>query len=293
MKSIIIPASVTTIGSQCFKNCVALKTVTIMSTLTKIDEYAFQHCSQLSTIDYRGTDDVTTCSSSTVFNNASTSFEINVPPNYNSDTFCGLSITKPVVSKTGTCGSDCTYYLYDSGLLLIEGTGPMEDYTWKHSGEYYSSSPWGSLSIRDSVKRVEIRDGITTVGHYAFNRCSSITSVILGNTLTEIKGESFWGCTSMTCITVKSTTLNILGVAFFNTGLKTFVFYGSTEPKYGISSSCSCSDGTTHSSCPVFFCDTTLKNVYVPSSYAGSTSSFCGESVTLTKVDDLDQYSYC
>ena len=70
---------------------------------------------------------------------------------------------------TGTTG-DCTYTLDTSdSTLVISGTGAMEDYS------SYSYVPWHSY--RSYVKTVTIEDAVTSIGDYAFYRCSSLTSV--------------------------------------------------------------------------------------------------------------------
>ena len=104
--------------------------------------------------------------------------------------------------KSGFCGPHLKWHLTDYGVLTISGKGIMKDYT--------SWSPW----IYDSVKRVIIADGVTTIGDNAFNGCSSLTSVTIPNSVTTIGWRAFSGCSSLTSITIPNSVTIIGGSAF-------------------------------------------------------------------------------
>ena len=97
--------------------------------------------------------------------------------------------------KSGTCGPHLKWHLTDDGVLTISRKGIMKDYT--------SWSPW----IYDSVKRVIIADGVTTIGDNAFNGCSSLTSVTIPNSVTTIGWRAFNGCSSLTSVTIPVTII--------------------------------------------------------------------------------------
>ena len=104
--------------------------------------------------------------------------------------------------KSGFCGPHLKWHLTDYGVLTISGKGIMKDYT--------SWSPW----IYDSVKRVIIADGVTTIGDNAFNGCSSLTSVTIPNSVTTIGWRAFSGCSSLTSVTIPNIVTTIGGGAF-------------------------------------------------------------------------------
>lgn len=61
------------------------------------------------------------------------------------------------------CGQQAVWnYEEENGLLTIQGVGAMEDYTEPEQ------VPWNTLI--QEIKTVVIRNGITTVGDYAFCR---------------------------------------------------------------------------------------------------------------------------
>ncbi|WP_455071623.1 leucine-rich repeat domain-containing protein [Prevotella melaninogenica] len=106
--------------------------------------------------------------------------------------------------KSGFCGPHLKWHLTDYGVLTITGKGIMKDYT--------SWSPW----IYDSVKRVIIADGVTTIGDNAFNGCSSLTSVTIPNSVTTIGWRAFNGCSSLTSVTIPNSVTTIGNGAFRN-----------------------------------------------------------------------------
>jgi len=93
----------------------------------------------------------------------------------------------------GTCG-DLFWTLDAAGTLTIYGTGVMvKDFAYWNSG-----GPWGEH--RDSIKRVVIKDGVTTVGYSAFENFENLTNVEIGNSVTIIQDNAFLGCTSLTSV---------------------------------------------------------------------------------------------
>ena len=96
----------------------------------------------------------------------------------------GMNITANAEVFSGYCGDNLTYNLdTDSGVLTISVTGEMYDYS---SSTY---APW--YSNRSSVKTVEIKSGITSIGDYAFFNCDSLTSITIPNSVTSIGDYAF------------------------------------------------------------------------------------------------------
>lgn len=122
----------------------------------------------------------------------------------------------------GACGNDLTWSLFDDGLFLINGTGPM--YDWSD----WSEVPWNLY--RYQIETVRIEEGCTTVGSYAFSTTSTsststITTVTLPSTLTAINYCAFDGCVSITEITIPDNVEVVGGYAFDAcNGLKTVSF---------------------------------------------------------------------
>ena len=77
-----------------------------------------------------------------------------------------------------------------------------------------------SSNGRQYTRTVEIPDGVTTLGEYAFQGCTGLTGITLPDSLTNIGQNVFYGCTGLTNITFPDSLTTINSSAFQNcTGL--------------------------------------------------------------------------
>ena len=97
----------------------------------------------------------------------------------------------------GTCGdisinrgNDVTWkYNTSTKVLTISGTGPMMYYGL--TNDYlHSTSPWSHFD--GELEHVIIQDGVTSVGSYAFAKCSKLTDVVLPASLFQIDQAAFF-----------------------------------------------------------------------------------------------------
>ena len=99
-----------------------------------------------------------------------------------------------VDSNSGYCGNDATWSFDEAtGVLSIEGTGPMSDY---YNSYYSPSVPWDDYC--DQIHSVQIADKITSIGKLAFSGCNSLTSVTIPKSVTIIGDSAFEGSNSLT-----------------------------------------------------------------------------------------------
>ena len=107
-------------------------------------------------------------------------------------------------AESGTCGPNLTWSL-NNGVLTISGTGSMNDFIQKES-------PW--YSLKSSITSIIIGNSVTNIGNGAFSYCSGLTSVSFGNSLTNIGKSAFYGCSSLTSITIPNGVTSIGEYAF-------------------------------------------------------------------------------
>lgn len=89
----------------------------------------------------------------------------------------------------GTCGDNIAWTLYfNSGELILDGSGEMYDYT----GTYGGFSPW--YDYKRFVKSIEIKEGITYIGDFAFESCINANEATIPNTVTSIGVNAFDSC---------------------------------------------------------------------------------------------------
>lgn len=92
----------------------------------------------------------------------------------------GLLLTAALADvppTSGTCGENLTWTLED-GVLTISGSGAME---------FWSSPPW--YNSHNSITKVQIEAGVTSIGEGAFNDCSSLTGVSIPNSVTSVNAD--------------------------------------------------------------------------------------------------------
>ncbi len=110
------------------------------------------------------------------------------------------------INRSGTCGTNLTWTLYNDGELIVKGTGAMTD--WVDSRDV----PW--KSVRSSIKKVTIKQGVTTIGEQAFKLCSNLTKVNLSNTVVTLREGSFVECDALVEVTLPESVTSIEGGVF-------------------------------------------------------------------------------
>ncbi len=110
------------------------------------------------------------------------------------------------INRSGTCGDNLTWTLYNDGELIIKGTGAMKNW-----GLTYDIPWWND---RSSIKKITIKKGVTSIGEQAFKNCSNLTEVNLPDTVASIKADAFYGCKKLTEITLPESVTSIEGYSF-------------------------------------------------------------------------------
>ena len=157
LTSMAIPPSVATIGIEAFFYCNGLKTVLLPPSVTQIGENAFSECSSLTSIE--------------------------LPPN----------ITYIPSYVFGNCKS----------LRSIE---LPESVTSIESGAFYGCS---------ELQKVVIPSQVTTIDASAFEDCSSLSVVVIPSSVTIIGLQAFKGCTSLSTLTIPPSVMYIKPMAFW------------------------------------------------------------------------------
>lgn len=114
-----------------------------------------------------------------------------------------------VSAQTWNCGSpnaaDVTATLGSDGVMTVRGTGAMANYS-------YSTSPW--YSVRTSITTLNIEDGVTSIGNYAFCNCVGLSSAILPASVSSIGNSAFQYCEELPSITIPEGIASIGTSAF-------------------------------------------------------------------------------
>ena len=175
--------------------------------------------------------------------------------------FVDFGITASALADSGSCGENVTY-TYDSstGELVISGTGAMTNYIGSCNGS-------GSPFFNSDIKSVVIEDGVTSIGNWAFEFCTSLENVTIPDSVTSIGGYgTFDGCRSLESITIGNSV----------TYIGNLVFGGCTSLK-----SVTIPDSVTSIEDGAFVGCTSLESVTIPDSVAsiGIEAFYCCESL--------------
>ena len=196
LTSIIIPAGVTSIGSDAFRGCSGLTSINIPENVTKIEGSVFYGCSSLTSI--------------------------NIPESVTSIggyAFCECSSLTSINIPDGVTSIGSYAFNGCSGLTSI--TIP----------ENVTSIGSGAFSGCSNLTSINIPDGITSIGSDDFNGCSGLTSITIPENVTSIGSGAFSGCSNLTSINIPAGVTSIGGYAFYSCSSLTSIYFASSTPK--------------------------------------------------------------
>lgn len=215
LSSVCIPNSVQSIGHDAFWGCQSLTSITLPESVKEIGNRvfpgsAFWCCPQL-----------------TIYTASSVAID------FPSERIVHITQEEALarynrMNNSALCGQDLEWILEDHTLTII-GTGKMYDYTNDNP------APW--CNQKDSIQKVVISEGVTSIGDNAFRWYENITSISLSKTvksigetafnycrnlksinlplgLTSIGAGAFNNCISLTSITIPKSVKKIGGYAF-------------------------------------------------------------------------------
>ena len=198
IKKIIIKNGVTNIGKNAFTGCSRLTSVTIPNSVTSIGNWAFSGCSGLTSITIPNS--VTSIGGS-AFSGCSSITSIIIPNSVTSigeSAFSGCSGLTSIIIQN---------FVTSIGKYAFEGTKWYESqpdglvYAGKILYEYKGTMP--------SNTKIDIKEGTTSIGEYAFENCPGLTSVNIPNSVMSIGKGAFCSCSGLKSITIPNSVTSI------------------------------------------------------------------------------------
>ena len=204
LTSVTIPNSVTSIGICAFYGCSSLAFVTIPNTVTSIGNSAFYGCSRLTSVTIPNS---VTSIGEWAFYGCGWLTSVTIPNSVTSigiGAFDGCSgLTSVTIPNSVTCIGNYAFYDCRSltSVTIPNSLTSIGDYT------FFGCSGLTSVTIPNSV---------TSIGGSAFSYCSGLTSVTIPNSVTSIGERAFEGCFGLTSVTIPNSVTSIGSYVFFD-----------------------------------------------------------------------------
>ncbi|WP_304960128.1 leucine-rich repeat domain-containing protein, partial [Muribaculum intestinale] len=151
--------------------------------------------------------------------------------------------------------------LYYNILSETDRTVEVTYYRNDGYGSYYNDA-YGDIEIPSKLIYDRKTYKVTSIGKYAFYKCSGLTSVTIPNSVTSIGQRVFENCSGLTSVTIGNSVTSIGNSAFSNcSGLISIIVDESNPSFSSIEGILYNNDATTLIYCPI-----TKKTVTIPNS---------------------------
>ena len=177
--------SISSIGNSCFSGCKNLQRIVFNVHLMRIGNNAFTDCKGIS--------------------------KVTIPESVTSIGYSAFASCSGITELTIPCSTECEVYKdnYSSdvrwpfggcigiSVVNIIGQGSIMDYNniSRHEA-YYCYAPWHDSKAEDLT--INIGEGITRIGDYAFYGKTNLKNLSLPSTVTSIGEYSYYGCSGIT-----------------------------------------------------------------------------------------------
>ncbi|MBQ3116095.1 MAG: leucine-rich repeat domain-containing protein [Clostridia bacterium] len=168
VKNVVVLEGINAIGDDCFRDCTNLQTIIIPNSVNEIGQNAFYNCSKLQNV-----------------NLPNSLSKIGTKAFYNCELLEEIVVPKSLNDIPDSAFANCLKL--ESVLFEEDGNIEINAYA------FYNCS---------SLKNIDMKNSITSIGKNAFECCSSITTLKIPNSVKYIGESSFMSCDKIEDISI-------------------------------------------------------------------------------------------
>ncbi|MBE6543216.1 MAG: leucine-rich repeat domain-containing protein [Ruminococcaceae bacterium] len=264
---VVLEEGVETVGMDAFSYCGTIDKVSFPSTLTSLSQGVF-YSSSIKEISYPLT---------------YAEFKANVDVAVYNDAVDAADWGEEVATS-GTLTATMSWSFAD-GTLTISGTGAMPNWG-------ANATPWVALNAQ--ITKVELSEGITTIGSNAFAH-TKIVEIVIPEGVTAINGDAFAYVSTLKTVHIPSTLQTMgQGTVYGSNNISTVYYYGESKTAFeDISSKASYNTNYTKDGVNFIIAKTDVEIQVIP--YASGMENWSNQTQILicpklsdgTKVGDL------
>lgn len=202
LTTVELPDDITDINYQTFYNCSSLKTVKLPSQLTRIASFAFSGCRALSSISIP---DKVNYIGEQAFSSCESLFSVTIPESVNTigkSAFSLCSSLQSVAMPNSIERIEESTFSGCSSLLSVEIPNSVK---FIGGGVFY-----GCTSLESAI----ISNQITGIGTRAFSKCTSLSSIEIPGSVSEIGDYAFSECSLLATVKIPASVTSIGKCAF-------------------------------------------------------------------------------
>lgn len=223
ISEIVLPNSLSSIGSYAFYGCGSLLKIEIPQSVLKIGRYAFNNVVSIIYCEAKSK-----------------------PSNWDSNWYYSCHIIWDCHNNsTSTSGYEFVikdgiiYGIKDGDAHVMKQakkiTRAIIPEKIKYKNYEYAVKSLGDYAFKscDSLEKVFLPNTLDKIGNQAFSNCSKLVNISIPASVTSIGDQAFYSCTSLTKVIINEGVKSIGSGAFYNCNALTYIYIPSTVTSIG------------------------------------------------------------